>query len=135
VAEFLIELYVSHADSDVVERGANSARLAAEELTREGTPVRCLRSIFVPEDETCFFLFEAASAEAVREAARRAALPFERVTEVVTEAKREMTSLVRRTQPSRAQRQKPAPPDRFTVDPKEEKASLSSSLRSTSQPS
>jgi len=85
MAEFLVELYVSRSDSGAVERGAEHARLAVEELTREGTPVCYLRSIFVPEDETCFYLYEAASAEAVRKAARRAALPFERVSAAVTE--------------------------------------------------
>jgi hypothetical protein len=45
-------------------------------MRAEGIPVRFLRSIFVPEDETCFYLYEAASAEQVREAALRAQLPF-----------------------------------------------------------
>jgi hypothetical protein len=83
VAEFLIELYVSRTDGDAVVLGAERSRLAAEQLTREGTPVRYLRSIFVPEDETCFYLYEAASAEAVRRAASRAELSFERVIEAV----------------------------------------------------
>jgi len=81
VAEFLVELYVSRADAGAIERGAQRSRLAADELTREGTPVSYLRSIFVPEDETCFLLYEAASVDAVREAARRAELRFERVSE------------------------------------------------------
>ena len=79
--EFLIELYVPRADRGGAEAAAERVRLAAEELTREGTPVRYLRSIFVPEDETCFFLCEAASIEAVRETARRADLRFERIVE------------------------------------------------------
>lgn len=83
VAEFLLELYVSGADGASVQQGADRARWAAEELSREGTPVRYLRSIFVPEDETCFYLYEAASADVVRTAAERAALPFERVVEAV----------------------------------------------------
>jgi len=82
VAEFLVELYVSRADAGAVECGAADARQAAEELSLEGTPVRCLRSIFVPEDEICFLLYEAGSAEAVREAALRARLPVERVAAV-----------------------------------------------------
>ena len=81
MAEFLLELYVPRADPEAVERGAQRSRRAAEELTREGTPIRYLRSIYVPEDETCFYLYEAASAEVVREAARRAELRFERLTE------------------------------------------------------
>ncbi len=83
MAEFLVELYVSRADAVAVERDAARTRLAAEQLTQEGMPVRYLRSIFVPEDETCFFLCEAASVEAVRETARRAALSFERIAEAV----------------------------------------------------
>ena len=89
MGEFLVELYVSRADTDAVQRGVERTRRAAEELTREGTPVRFLRSIFVPEDETCFFLCEAASADAVREAARRAALPFERIAEALAESREE----------------------------------------------
>jgi Nickel responsive protein SCO4226-like len=89
VTEFLVELYVSRVDRASVEAGAERARRAAESLTAEGTPVRYLRSIFVPEDETCFYLYEAASVEAVREAARRAALRFERVAEAVTRSKGE----------------------------------------------
>lgn len=81
VAEFLVEVYVSRADAAAVERSAERARLAAEALIQEGIPVRYLRSIFVPEDETCFFLYEAASVEGVHVAARRAALSFERVAE------------------------------------------------------
>jgi hypothetical protein len=49
--------------------------------------VRFLRSIFVPEDETCFYLYEAVSVDAVREAARRATVHVERVTETVGEPK------------------------------------------------
>ena len=84
MAEFLVEQYVSRSDGTAAEQGAQRALRAAEEMSREGTPVAYVRSIFAPEDETCFYLYEAASAEVVREAARRAALPSERVTEVVS---------------------------------------------------
>jgi hypothetical protein len=77
--EFLIEIYVARADGAAVEHQARSARRAALELTREGKPVQYLRSIFVPEDETCFFLYEASTADDVEEAGRRASLAFDRV--------------------------------------------------------
>jgi hypothetical protein len=80
--EFLLEFYVSRSDGAVVARRAERARLGATESARDGTTVRYVRSIFVPEDETCFFLYEADSIEAVSAAARRAALPFERVAEL-----------------------------------------------------
>ena len=81
MAEYLVELYVAQGDQDVAQRHAESAEQAGAELTREGRPVRCLRSIFVPEDETCFLLFEAPAIEAVEDAVRRAGLPFAHVSE------------------------------------------------------
>jgi len=81
--EFLVELYAARTDRAAVCGHAQHVRLAAEELTRAGTPVRLLRSIFVPEDETCFYLFEAGSIDVVREAAQRAGLEVEHVSEAV----------------------------------------------------
>ena len=77
-----MELYVSRDDACAIERDAERVRQAAEEQTRRGIPVRFLRTIFVPDDETCFLLFEASSADAVRDAADLAALPYERVNAV-----------------------------------------------------
>jgi hypothetical protein len=87
MAEFMVECYVSREDGDRVTRVAESARRAVEELNRKGIPVRYLRSIFVPEEETCFFLYEASSADVVREAARRSSLPFEHVVQVAAQAR------------------------------------------------
>jgi hypothetical protein len=87
VTAFLVELYVSRADAAALGRGAERVRRAADEQTRRGTPVRYLRSIYVPEDETCLLLFDAVSAEAVADVASRAALPYERlVAAIATEA-------------------------------------------------
>jgi hypothetical protein len=83
--KFIVELYVARGDDAAVERGVELTRRAAERLTREGTPVRHLRSIFVPEDETCSFLFEADDADAAQEAARAADLPFERAVTAAAE--------------------------------------------------
>jgi Protein of unknown function (DUF4242) len=86
MAEFLVELYLSRIGGEAVDRAALSARRAAEQLTSAGRAVRYLRAIFVPDDESCFLLFEAAAADHVREAARLAALPFEHVSEVVADS-------------------------------------------------
>jgi hypothetical protein len=84
MAEYLLETYVARTDTDAVGRGGELARAAAEELVREGTTVRYLRSIFVPADETCFYVYEADSVDAVRAAAERASLPTSRVLEAET---------------------------------------------------
>jgi hypothetical protein len=80
LTEYLIELNVSPTDANTLALGAERLRRAAADLTHEGTPVRYLRTVFIPEYETCFLLYDAASAEAVGTAARRAGLPFERLT-------------------------------------------------------
>jgi hypothetical protein len=84
VAQYLVELFVPRTEALVVLAGVRRVRLAAEELTRAGTAVRYLRSILVPEDEICFLLFEAACAQDVRDAARSADLPFERISDAVS---------------------------------------------------
>lgn len=80
MAQYVVELYVggdgAGKRAEVVARG----RAAAEELARAGTPVRFLGALFLPEDETCFCMYEAPSAEAASEASRRAELAFDRVT-------------------------------------------------------
>jgi hypothetical protein len=79
---FLAEVYITREDAGMVEEHARRARLAAQELTAEGLLTRYLNPILVPADETCFHLYEAVSAEAVREAALRAGLRLDHVAEV-----------------------------------------------------
>ena len=49
--------------------------------------MRFLRSIYVPEEETCFYLYAARSVDDVRDAAQRAALPFACVAEAISQSK------------------------------------------------
>lgn len=81
-----MELYVSSTDREQVARAAERIRRATGELAREGVPVRYVRSIFVPADETCFFLYEAGSEEQVHEVARRAGLELGRVKQTAAVA-------------------------------------------------
>jgi hypothetical protein len=83
MAEFLVEFYLSRTDAAALGCSVRRARLAAEEQTRQGMPVRYLRSMYLPDEETCFLLYEAESAEATRRAAALAAIGFERVSEVI----------------------------------------------------
>ena len=68
-------------------RYADDVSAAAARITQEGGYVRLRRWILVPEEETGFYLFHAQSCEAVREAARRGGLSFERVVEAVSDWK------------------------------------------------
>jgi hypothetical protein len=81
--EFIGEQYLPAEDAEVAANRAGVARAAADQLRREGTPVYYVRSIFIPEDETCIHLYRADSIEAVRAAAARATLHLERLAEAV----------------------------------------------------
>ena len=50
-----------------------------------GRPVWLVRSICVPEDETCYLLVEASSTDDVDELSRRAELTFEHVAETTAD--------------------------------------------------
>ena len=80
---YLVEVYLPRSRPQEAGVIGSRARAAAEELSREGTPVRYVRTTFLPDDETCFHLFEAASAEVVEEVSRRAGLGRARVVAAV----------------------------------------------------
>jgi hypothetical protein len=96
VTGYLVELYVSRFAAGELTLAAKRVRESAERLTRAGTVVHFVRTIFVPEDETCFYLLEADSTEAVERAVTAAELPYERIVEAVTEPSE---SSVRRRSP------------------------------------
>jgi hypothetical protein len=79
MAEFLVEVYVAHDDHSAAREIRRAAQAAAGAPSVE-RPVRCLRSILVREDETCFLLYEAPSATAVADAVRRAGLTPEHIS-------------------------------------------------------
>jgi hypothetical protein len=83
--EFIAEQYFSRTDAAGARRAACAARRAAEQLARAGTDVELVRSVFVPEDETCIFIYEADSLDSVRLAAERGGLAFEHVAPAATE--------------------------------------------------
>ena len=83
MGRYLVELYVPKASARDRRATAARARAAAAEVSRDGARVRWLQSIFVPEDETWFLLYEAPTKAAVRRAVARAAFPHARVVEAV----------------------------------------------------
>jgi hypothetical protein len=82
MADFLVEVYTPRLDEAALVRLVARLKAVAEAMSAE-IPVTYVRSIHVPEDETCFHLFEAESAEIVNEAGRRTGLTFDRVAPAV----------------------------------------------------
>jgi Protein of unknown function (DUF4242) len=78
VPSFLVESYVPKVADPAPSELVTRLDAAAKAL---GSEIRYVRAIFVPEDETCFYLFEGPSAEAVRLVSERAGLGYERILE------------------------------------------------------
>jgi hypothetical protein len=87
VPSYLAETFLARGDAGERVARERRARSAADELTREGTRVRFDRSIHVPDDEICFFVFDAPSAREVALAAQRAGLEPLRVVEAISSGK------------------------------------------------
>jgi hypothetical protein len=81
---YLVETYLARRDDTARCDGERRARRAAAELTREGTSVRFDRSIYVPEDEICFYVFHAPSGSDAARTADLARLDALRVVEAVS---------------------------------------------------
>jgi len=87
VPSYLVETYLARGRAGERAACVRRARSAAEELTDGRTRVRFDRSIYVPEDEICFFVFDAPSGRDAALAAERAELDSIRVVEVVSSRK------------------------------------------------
>lgn len=83
LARYTVELRLPRGERADIRNATARARQASIELRREGKQIRFLRSIYVPEDGACFFLYEGSSAQAVRAAAHRAELGVMRVHEAL----------------------------------------------------
>jgi hypothetical protein len=81
--EFLAETYTPRDAPGAAGAAAGIVR-AAEEASGHGAPVQFLGAVAVPEEETCFYLYQAPSAAAVRAAMTRAGLRPERITPAVS---------------------------------------------------
>ena len=83
VPSYLVESYVPRVRVAQIDGLAGRARAAAEDLVREGSDIRYVRSSFLPEDEMWLLWFEAPTQELVKEAGRRAQLDFARIVEAI----------------------------------------------------
>lgn len=81
---YLVETFLARGAAGERAARERRARSAAEELTRQGTRVRFDRSIHVPEDEICFYVFDAPSGRDAAMAAQQAAIDPLRVVESVS---------------------------------------------------
>lgn len=81
---YLVETFLARGAAGQRQAGDRRAALAAEALMRAGTRICFDGSIHVPEDEMCFFIFQAPSELDAADVAERAGLEPLRVVEAVS---------------------------------------------------
>ena len=82
--EFLAETYTPRHAPGAAAPCAGNIAWAAEQAGGPGALVRFLGAIVLPDDEICFWLYQAPAAGAVRAAMTAAGLRPERLTPAVT---------------------------------------------------
>ena len=87
---YLVETYLARGRAGERAARERRARSAADELTKGKTRVRFDRSIHIPEDEICFFVFDAPSGRDAALVAQRAELDPIRVVEAVLSRKEKL---------------------------------------------
>jgi hypothetical protein len=81
---YLVEDYRPGVPVAALGQAAERLRESADEMRREGKPLRYVRSTIVPPDECCLFLLAAASEDLVRETCARAGVHFDRISTAIS---------------------------------------------------
>jgi hypothetical protein len=83
MAVYMVERDLPGITTDGLAGAQKAAIASAQKSTTSGTPVRYIRSTFVPGEARCMCLFEASTADAVRDVNESAGLPFTRIVEAL----------------------------------------------------
>ena len=83
MAVYMVERDLPGVTMDQLAAAQKAAIETGQQLTDEGKNVRYIRTTFVPNEARCMCLFEADSAELVREVNETAQIPFTRIVEAL----------------------------------------------------
>ncbi|MDO8681457.1 MAG: DUF4242 domain-containing protein [Acidobacteriota bacterium] len=83
MAVYMVERELQGITSEGLAGAQKAAIASAQKSTADGTPVRYIRSTFVPGEARCMCLFEAKTPDAVRDVNESAGLPFTRIVEAM----------------------------------------------------
>jgi hypothetical protein len=86
VTQFLVEVFTPRASAGKLAAAERRAKLAARRSGTDGE-LRFVRATYIPEDEICFFVFDAPSGREAALVAQRAGLEPIRVVEAVSSGK------------------------------------------------
>ena len=80
---YMVDRDLPGIQMDQLAAAQKAAIETSDRFTSEGKPVRYIRTTFVPGEAHCMCLFEAESAEHVREVNETANIPFTRIVEAL----------------------------------------------------
>lgn len=80
---FMVERSLKGISMDNLGAAQKAAIATAADMSRAGTPIRYLRSTFVPESGACNCIFQADSAATVKVLNETAKLPFDRIVKAM----------------------------------------------------
>ena len=76
---YMVERSLKGISMEQLAAAQQRAIRTAGEMTAQGTPIRYIRSTFVPESGQCMCLFDAADSEKVKKLNQKADIPFDKV--------------------------------------------------------
>ena len=80
---FMVDRDLPGIEMEQLAAAQKAAIETSNKFTSEGKPVRYIRTTFVPGEAHCMCLFEAGSADYVREVNEAAQIPFTRIVEAL----------------------------------------------------
>jgi hypothetical protein len=83
MAVYMVERNLAGITMPQLAGAQQAAITTSRRFTADGTPVRYIRSTFVPGEARCMCLFDASSAEDVRKVNEAAEIPFVRIVEAL----------------------------------------------------
>ena len=83
MAVYMVERELPGISMEQLAAAQKAAIETGEQFTAEGKNVRYIRTTFVPDEARCMCLFEADSAELVKEVNETAQIPFNRIIEAL----------------------------------------------------
>jgi hypothetical protein len=87
VKQFLVEVFVPRSQAGELAAAKAQVRAATTRVSRGDRDIRYVRAIYVPEDETCFYVFDASSADLVAQVSGLAGLRDGRIVETLRDSK------------------------------------------------
>lgn len=83
MAVYMVERELPGITPEQLAHAQEAAISTSNQFTREGKPVRYIRSTFLPDESRCLCLFEAPTGQLVRDVNEAAGLPLTRIVQAL----------------------------------------------------